>query len=584
MTQDENEDKIIPSPRKDLAICGGSLARRGLQLAGDLTSRRFEPTLNIDLGNNVTMELVLIPAGKFMMGSPEDEKDREDDEGPQHEVTISKPFYIGIHHVTRRQFAAFVDDKGYKTDAEKDGWSYAWDGSELREVNGASWKEPHFAQTDEHPVVCVSHNDAVAFCEWLSKKSGKRIKLPTEAQWEYSYRAGTTTAYQWGDDPDGGKAWCNAAWDDGDGFTSPVGKFKNSFGLNDMPGNAGEWCLDWYDEDYYSTTYNVDPQRFGSGTLRVLRGGSWDSISQFGRSACRNYSSPDLRYSDVGFRVSVDITVPAKQSAIVPADNAEKQITLDLGNNVTMKLVLIPAGTFMMGIPKDEKYFDRRESPQHEVTISKPFYMGVYVVTKEQWKAVMGTTPWTRPPEHDGHGYVDVDDDPAELVQEQSTDTTPSDAMNEEIDANWISWDNATAFCKKLSTKTGKTVSLPTEAQWEYACRAGNTRIRFSSGRNENLAVGQIPNDWGLYYQRYSGNLQLEWCSDRYDKDYYYADANDRDPRGPDFGNERVMRKGEDPANRGANPPRTRRWRIVFRVSVELPTAHQQQGQEAQPK
>ena len=279
--------------------------------------------LTLDLGNKVTMKLALIPAGKFMMGSPETEKDRGKDE-TQHEVTISKPFYMGVYEVTKGQFAQFVSESGYKTDAEKDGWAYAWDGSKWVKVNGASWKEPVFEQTDDHPVTEVTHNDAVAFCDWLTKKTGKTVSLPTEAQWEYACRAGTKTAYPWGDDPDDGKGWCNAAdqtakkqfsnsnlppfsWDDGYVFTAPVGKFKpNAFGLHDMIGNVLEWCSDWY-ADSYANADKVDPTGPASGSFRVLRGGGWLGYPQFCRSAYRFRLTPDSRISNFGFRVSVDL-------------------------------------------------------------------------------------------------------------------------------------------------------------------------------------------------------------------------------------------------------------------------------------
>ena len=170
--------------------------------------------LVLDLGDKVTLKMVQIPAGQFTMGSPETEKDRDKDE-TQHEVTISKPFYLGITHVTVDQFAAFVKDSGYKTDAEKNGWSMGLeikDGKlELKKADGCWWRNPSFDQKGDHPVVQVSWNDARAFCEWLSKKSGKTVVLPTEAQWEYACRAGTTTAYPWGDNPDDGKGWANCA-------------------------------------------------------------------------------------------------------------------------------------------------------------------------------------------------------------------------------------------------------------------------------------------------------------------------------------------------------------------------------------
>ena len=130
-------------------------------------------------------------------------------------MTISKPFYMGVTHVTVDQFAAFVKDSGYKTDAEKDGWSVGFeikDGKFVRQkMDGCSWRNPSFDQKGDHPVVQVSWNDAKAFCDWLSKKSGKTVTLPTEAQWEYACRAGTTTAYPWGDNPDDGKGWANCA-------------------------------------------------------------------------------------------------------------------------------------------------------------------------------------------------------------------------------------------------------------------------------------------------------------------------------------------------------------------------------------
>ena len=178
--------------------------------------------MTVDLGDKVTMKLVQVPAGKFTMGSPEaekkaavkeavaagnSEKDATDvfKDEVQHEVTISKPFYMGITHVTVDQFAAFVKDSGYKTEAEKDGWA---GGFEIKDgklndkrVNGCSWRKPSFDQKGDHPVVQVSWNDAKAFCDWLSKKSGKTVVLPTEAQWEYACRAGTKTAYPWGDSP-----------------------------------------------------------------------------------------------------------------------------------------------------------------------------------------------------------------------------------------------------------------------------------------------------------------------------------------------------------------------------------------------
>jgi len=300
--------------------------------------------LTLNLGGGVTMKMVLIPAGKFLMGSPDEEKkaavkevvaagipevqasDALKDE-VQHEVTISKPFYLGITHVTVDQFAAFVKDSGYKTDAEKDGWGIGFeikDGKiDFKKMDGGSWRNPSFDQKGDHPVVQVSWNEARAFCDWLSKKGGKTVVLPTESQWEYACRAGSKTAYPWGDNPDDGKGWANCAdqslkkklpnapaewkffsWDDGFVFTSPVGSFKaNAFGLYDMTGNVWQWCQDRYGD--YEKGAVTDPTGADAGDLCVLRGGSWYSSPRYCRSAFRFWNDPGNRIDDYGFRVAV---------------------------------------------------------------------------------------------------------------------------------------------------------------------------------------------------------------------------------------------------------------------------------------
>lgn len=294
------------------------------------------PTL--DLGQGVRMKLVKIPAGKFMMGSPLGEWCREDDEGlatspgspstysPQIEVTISKPFYMGMTPVTVDQFAAFVKDTGYKSDAEKVGWSYGFEmtilhGLEHKHVKGCSWRDPSFNQGGNHPVVQVSWNDAQAFCDWLSRKSGKTVVLPTEAQWEYACRAGAKTAFPWGYSSDDGEGWANSAdqslwkmglgpdvnyssWDDGFAFTSPVASFKaNAFGLYDMVDNVWQWCEDRYGR--YQVGPVTDPTGDKAGDLRVLRGGSWLTSPWGLRSAFRLAGRADERDDNEGFRVVV---------------------------------------------------------------------------------------------------------------------------------------------------------------------------------------------------------------------------------------------------------------------------------------
>lgn len=266
--------------------------------------------VDLDLGNGVTMKLALIPAGRFVMGSPEDEAGRWSHEGPQREVTISRPFYMGVHEVTRGQFAAFVRASGSRTDAEKEGWADALIGLSVERVDGASWRNPGFEQTDAHPVVCVSHNDAVAFCQWLSTQSSRAVRLPTEARWEYACRAGTTTRFHFGDDDSQLQQYgWYGAWFGGHsrGPTHPVGqKRPNAFGLYDMHGNVWESCQDWY-ADSYSNEGLVDPSGPASGSYRVLRGGSWLISPPYCRSACRGRSAPEYRTFNFGFRIAVDL-------------------------------------------------------------------------------------------------------------------------------------------------------------------------------------------------------------------------------------------------------------------------------------
>ena len=280
----------------------------------------------LDLGGKVAMKLALIPAGEFRMGSLPTDKGHFDDEEPQRLRTLKKPFYMGVHHVTRGQFAAFVQATNYKTEAEQAGWALLAKGTgngTWQKVEGACWRKPGFDQEDDHPVVCVSRNDAVAFCDWLGRTSGKTVGLPTEARWEYACRAGTDTKYFWGNRPEDGIGCCNAAnwsaakrlsdgmtfpWDDGYAFTSPSGKFKaNAFGLFDMAGNAWQWCADWYDQDYLKEPEpHVDPTGPQSGTYRVTRGGSWQSGPDYCRAAVRRMDLPATRSNVLGFRVVVE--------------------------------------------------------------------------------------------------------------------------------------------------------------------------------------------------------------------------------------------------------------------------------------
>ena len=272
--------------------------------------------------NRLNMKFVRIPAGEFVAGSPASEPERFTNETP-HRVSLTKPLWLGATHVTVGQFATFVNATGYQTLAERQGWAYdSWNEREKawNKLIGGSWKNPGYPQAVDHPVVCVTWHDATAFCDWLSAKEARKYRLPTEAEWEYACRAGKSTAYPWGDNPDDGKGWANCLdqtaasrftlfpafnWSDGYVYTSPVAAFRpNDRGLYDMIGNALEWCGDWFAE--YPSGPVENPTGPPEGRERVLLGGSFIYGPRHCRCAFRGRNSPDFENFYVGFRVLLE--------------------------------------------------------------------------------------------------------------------------------------------------------------------------------------------------------------------------------------------------------------------------------------
>jgi len=243
-------------------------------------------------------------------------------EGPQHSVRISQPFRLSAHEVTVGQFKAFVEAMAYKTEAETDGSGGTgqveaggrWDWKKGPEFN---WRNPGYPQTDRHPVVNVTWNDIVAFCEWLSQEESSIYLLPTEAQWEYACRGGSTTLWCSGDNKEGLREYAWFATTEGGG-TKPVGqKLPSGFGVFDMCGNVWEWCSDWYSPDYYASCPVDNPDGPSSGTDRVMRGGGFPDQPWCVRPAYRTKYPPSYRAANgVGFRpvMLIDPANPPKPS------------------------------------------------------------------------------------------------------------------------------------------------------------------------------------------------------------------------------------------------------------------------------
>ena len=237
--------------------------------------------LAVDLGNGVKLEMVLIPAGEFLMGSPDSDTKATFSEKPQHRVRITKPFYLGKYLVTHEQWEA---------------------------VMGSN---PSYFKGPKNPVEQVSWDDCQKFLEKLNTKTAKqggKFVLPSEAQWEYACRAGSKTRFCFGDDEArlGDYAWYAA---NSGGKPHPVGEKKpNAWGLYDMHGNVWEWCQDWWKNGYYKESPVDDPTGAATGSDRVIRGGGWFFVVGGCRSAYRIGRSPGMCFDDLGLRVSL---VPA---------------------------------------------------------------------------------------------------------------------------------------------------------------------------------------------------------------------------------------------------------------------------------
>lgn len=257
--------------------------------------------------------MIPIPAGQFTMGSPPSEPGHKTDEEPATEVKVAG-FALGQTDVTVDQWRRFVAATHHP-----EGQGCAYSGLPREQTAAASWRHLGFLQADDEPVVCVSWNEAQAYVRWLSQTTGRAYRLPTEAEWEYAARAGTTTAYPWGDTAShdhanyGADTCCTPATGGRDRwtYTSPVRSFPpNAFGLSDMIGNVWQWTQDCYVDSYAGRPGNAAAVERTPCQFRTARGGTWGDTPALTRSGARNYAPPprmvvaDYRSAGFGIRVA----------------------------------------------------------------------------------------------------------------------------------------------------------------------------------------------------------------------------------------------------------------------------------------
>lgn len=284
-------------------------------LACTNSQKKLPPTYQESLTEEIHLDMTRVQGGTYMMGCADDSNiDCDDDEYPSHQVKVLD-FFISKYETTLEQFQTFVEETKYMTDAENEGPTHLYKAGAWEKVEPyADWRCRSDGSTIEnldeyadYPVIFVSWSDAVAFCEWLSKKTGKNYRLPTEAEWEWAAQGGLLSKgykYAGGDDLDQ-IAW--QQYNSGGMYHSVGGKLPNELGLFDMSGNVWEWCQDWYLPSYENASkYGIAPRENGSQE-HVKRGGTWYDLPKYHRIQNRYFGYAIASYNLTGFRVACDV-------------------------------------------------------------------------------------------------------------------------------------------------------------------------------------------------------------------------------------------------------------------------------------
>ena len=448
-------------------------------------------------------EMLVLPTGEFDMGSRPQDADHLEQEGPVHRVTVEMPIAMGLNEVSLGEFRRFVEFTGHTVGPSC--WTFEAQsldeflqqdfseglaaqmliyGLNAREREGRGWRNPGFQQVDDHPVVCVSWEDARAYAKWLSEYTGQSYRLPSEAEWEYAARAGTTTRAYWGDMASDRCRYANGpersalfsdACTDGHRYSAPVGAYlPNGFGLYDMVGNAWEWTADCARSSYRGAPVNGAAWEGEDCSVRPVRGGSYQVVTESQlRSAARNFVPQRSRAANIGFRVVRSMRMEMREDVARTDEDLIQDSELTVHQRfrdcaTCPEMVLVDAGSFEMGSPRREEGRSRAEGPVHGVSIATRFAVGVHEVTQGEFDEFFAETGHARRGDcflglgrfrtavsdgWDGKGRVWI------------PDSHPVVCVN---------WHDATAYTKWLSGKAGKHYRLPSEAEWEYVARGGS--------------------------------------------------------------------------------------------------------------